>query len=320
MIQHPLARLHLNLTVSRVTSAEGTVDGSSIARSFLFWLIAAASLCGGCKESTGPDDSLVGAAYVHTRASWAPDGRTIAFRGEFDGVAGIYLVDSSGANRRLLLGGEGVGFTWSPDSRWLAFSSLRTLYKVRVSGDSLTQLTPGASDIRPSWSPDGRQIAFVRTGIWLLMMDSLTTRQISTTGDFPGWDPNGSEIVVMVVNRLVPTAQFRYSIEAVDIITGTSRSLYSFESPDNCGFGSMSPAGEKYVFSVQPYTGLSQVWVVDLTTSVPTRLTSDGGDYPAWSPDGGLIAYTRTAEGDGALWVMRADGSGKRRLTSLPAE
>ncbi|MER3524356.1 MAG: hypothetical protein C4326_09885 [Ignavibacteria bacterium] len=47
-----------------------------------------------------------------------------------------------------------------------------------------------------------------------------------------------------------------------------------------------------------------------------SQLTVDGGDYPAWSPDGTRIVYTRTSAGDGGLWIMNADGSGARRLTS----
>jgi len=279
-------------------------------------LAAMAVLCVGCRESTAPDEAAGADVYVHTRACWSPDGRTIAFRSESSGAAGITLVDTSGSNQRLLQTGEGVGFTWSPDSRWLAFSTLGSLYKIRVNGDSLTRLTTGANDIRPSWSRDGTRIAFVRTGIWLLSMDSLIARSFSTTGNFPSWHPNGSEIVEMEVGQQIGNLEFMQFVEAITVSTGEHRTLYSFGSSDICGFGSISPTGERYVFSVQPEKGLAQIWTVDLATSTPTRLTSDGGDYPAWSPDGTMIVYTRTAQGDGALWMMRADGSGKRRLTS----
>ena len=39
------------------------------------------------------------------------------------------------------------------------------------------------------------------------------------------------------------------------------------------------------------------------------RLAQDGRN-PAWSPDGQMIAFDR----DDELYVMNADGSGKRRL------
>jgi TolB protein len=285
-------------------------------RSVLFCLIMVASLCCGCKQSTGPEETAAASSYVHTRASWSPDGKTIAFRDESAGKAGVYLVDSSGANARQLVAGDGVGFSFSPDSRWLVYSSAGTLKKIRVNGDSLTQLTNGPSDFRPAWSYDGAQIAFTRTGVWGLAVGSLAARQLATSGDFPSWHPNGREVVVMVERLLQNEYQSQFSIDAIHATTGEARTLYSFETTTSCGFGSISPDSGKYAFRVQPGQDLSQIWVVALATHVPTKLTEDGGDFPAWSPDGGMIVYTRTAAGDGTLWVMRADGSGKRRLTS----
>ncbi|HEY0001532.1 MAG TPA: hypothetical protein VGB74_13835 [Actinoplanes sp.] len=47
-----------------------------------------------------------------------------------------------------------------------------------------------------------------------------------------------------------------------------------------------------------------------------TRLTKGGSHArPRWSPDGRQIAYLKA----GQLWVMRADGSGQRRLTTRAA-
>ncbi len=279
-------------------------------------VLVMAVLGSGCRGSAGPEEPPFAGTYLHIRASWSPDGRTIAFRGEYSGVAGIYLVDSSGANRRLLQEGDALGFTWSPDSRWLAFSSVGTLYKILVTGDSLTQITSSTRDFRPAWSPDGTRMAFVRTGIWLLDFDSLNTHLLSPTGNYPTWNPDGTEVVVLDIVQQVSEIQILYAVDAINAETGEWRTLYTFESPDNCGFGSISPEGSRYVLSVQPVQGLSQVWVVDLAARTPARLTDDGGDYPAWSPDGGRIVYTRTAEGDGTLWVMRSDGSGKRQLTT----
>jgi len=40
--------------------------------------------------------------------------------------------------------------------------------------------------------------------------------------------------------------------------------------------------------------------------------------WPAWSPDGRRIAFTSTRDGDPEIYVMRADGTGARRLTTTP--
>src|SRR5439155_799525 len=42
---------------------------------------------------------------------------------------------------------------------------------------------------------------------------------------------------------------------------------------------------------------------------------------PAWSPDGGQIAYAAFPKEGGSfdIWLVNADGSGRRRLTTTPA-
>jgi Tol biopolymer transport system component len=145
-------------------------------------------------------------------------------------------------------------------------------------------------------------------------MDSLTTRQLASSGNFPSWHPNDSEVVVMDAGQQIATSA--HTIDAMNSATGQWRTLFSFNSQDDCGFGSISPGGGTYLFSGLPDKGLAQIWKVDLSTPALTRLTSDGADYPAWSPDGAMIVFTRTAEGDGTLWLMRTDGSGKKQLTS----
>ena len=47
------------------------------------------------------------------------------------------------------------------------------------------------------------------------------------------------------------------------------------------------------------------------------RLTDDGADdrSPAWSPDGGRIAFASYRDGNSEIYVMNADGTGVVRLT-----
>ena len=56
--------------------------------------------------------------------------------------------------------------------------------------------------------------------------------------------------------------------------------------------------------------------------SAPVNLTNspgvDGG-FPAWSPDGTRIAFVSRRDGDAEIYVLDADGSGVKRLTSDPA-
>lgn len=63
------------------------------------------------------------------------------------------------------------------------------------------------------------------------------------------------------------------------------------------------------------------IFSLDLLTGEQRRLTTEGGAFPQWSPDGSRIAFfsRRDGNGDAELYVMSADGSNQTRLTHNPA-
>ncbi len=277
----------------------------------MFVACGLAVLAVGCQSTTGPVE--IQQSYVHYRAVWSPDGATVAFLANISGTLGMYAVDSSGSSIRLIYAGDTGGPTWSPDSRWLAFSRGLVIYKVKADGDSLKQLTSGGSDIRPSWSRDGRMIAFERSGsTWLYNIANDSVRSLISPGYFPSWHPNGMEVVLMVPSSTSPV----YFFYAVRVDSGLYRSLILINTNDDLSFASVSPTGQHLIFTLTPYNDLAGIWKADLSSGAAVKLTVDGGDFASWSPDGSKIVYTRTQAGDGALWIMNSDGTGKRRLTS----
>ncbi len=276
----------------------------------LFW---------GCEStSSSPEEQIVD-EYLHIRAAWSPDGVTIAFSSLAQNATGIVLVDSGGGNLRSILSGDGVGLAWSPDGRRLAFTRGGYGCTMNADGDSLTQIAALAGAIRPAWSPDGSKIAFVSrdagAGISLYDLKSDSVTQLLSYGNFPSWHPTSGEIIAFDSQFDAVTGGVIYTFLAVTPSTQAVRVISSFMTISECGFSRISPNGNTIIYSLTRPDDHVQIWAYDISLVQHKQLTNDGGDFAAWSPDGKKIVYTRTQEGDGALWIMNADGTNKHRLT-----
>ena len=159
--------------------------------------------------------------------AWSPDGKTIAFSSNRDGIGrtAIYLMDADGGNARKLPMSLFVpwGPAWSPDGRRIAFVAKQgnpfedenfDIYVIDVNGKNLQKLTnqPGA-DWSPTWSPDGKSIAFdssrdIERGkgrdIYLIDINGRNLRNLTEKhpghDDRPAWSPDGRKIA-FVSNR-----------------------------------------------------------------------------------------------------------------------
>ena len=193
------------------------------------------------------------------------------------------------------------------------------IYLINSDGTGTIRLTaePGA-DINPAWSPDGRKIAFAsdRAGNReIFVMNADGTDPVRLT-DHPGADyapaysPDGKRIAFVSDRDGHPQI---YVMNA----DGTNLSRLSNDPTATAMDPAWSPDGKKIVYRGQRMeaTWLINIYVMNAEGSGARSLTNfdayTSPGAPAWSPDGGTIAF-----GSGDMYLMNADGSQIRKFLS----
>jgi Tol biopolymer transport system component len=139
----------------------------------------------------------------------APDGSRVAYL--FASPAGfeIYTMKLDGTDRKPVTSGSlDENPAWSPDSKLIAFDSLRTgwnIWVVNRDGSGLRQVTTFGDRLclSPVFSPDGKQIAFstIAAGtaweIWVVNLDGSNPHKVVGA---VGSDPNNSTYLAAWTN------------------------------------------------------------------------------------------------------------------------
>jgi Tol biopolymer transport system component len=254
----------------------------------------------------------------------------VAFYSARDGNPEIYTMDRDGANPTRIThdAATDVDPAISPNGRHIVFTSNRAgnndIFLVGTDGGTAANLTGhGANDGWARWSPNGRHIAFHtnRDGnfeIYVMNADGGSPTRLTNYGgidQYPDWSPNGKEMV------------FRRDtdIHVMDLGSGETRRLTN-AAPLN-QMATWSPNGKQIVF-MSAREGYPSVFTMDADGSNQINLTpkyfgDDASQWmsraPSWSKNGKQIyfmSFRPDTGGDTEVFVMNADGSDPRELTS----
>jgi Tol biopolymer transport system component len=247
-------------------------------------------------------------------------------------LAGLALVGcSSGCGSKLppepRIQPEDSAPSWSPDGLSVAYVHFNPdfhdttepsgLYVVDAAGTTKRLIVPGfyGTSLARSvdWSPDGRWLVYNDgMGLHLITATGDSARHIYSGGSFPAWSPDGSEIAFSTIARV-------WAIRP----DGTGLHPLTPLSLPAAGDADWSPDGERIVMLGNNGSVGEEVFVFRLADSALVRLTNDDHEdrSPAWSPQGGLIAWNpwpRDSRGSERheVWVMDTLGASRRKLAS----
>jgi hypothetical protein len=212
----------------------------------------------------------------------------------------LFRMNGDGSEEREVDAGDSGGYydvAYSPDQASIAF--IRTVTYTNDAGEEVTtpelfigpvdnptsaaQITRFGGDLMasPAWSPDGLQLVLVSNfdgdeELWLVNRD-------------------GTNVVQLTINEAVDR-QPTWSPDGSTIVYASDQA---------------SAAGSNLfeLYAVSP---------LDEDGSTIRQLTdADGSSYsPSWSPDGRLIVFASNRTGDGDIYLIDADGTNARLMTS----
>ena len=246
----------------------------------------------------------------------------LLFVSDATGRKQIYISDYDGKNVVRLTRNRSINISprWLPDGKSFSYTSYMKGYpcvyqQVLRTGKLKTIACRNGINIGGGWSPDGRYLALTMKGKKspeLFLFDSKTGRLTQLTSNYaidvsPSWSPDGRKLVY--VSDMAGKPQ----IYVLDLVDKKPRRI-TFEGNYNTS-PVWSPDGRSILY-VRREDSRFNIWLMDIKTGIHRQLTFEGDNLePSWSPDGRYIVYEhKDRRGRAYLYLMRRDGSGKRRL------
>ncbi len=195
----------------------------------------------------------------------------------------------------------------------------KEIYLVGMDGKGLRKVTGNRSfNLFPRWSPDGRWLSFTsfRTGvpvIYLFNPETGVEKEVVRAGDTKspgGFSPDGDWLYYSA------SAGGNSDIHRVKVVGGAREKVaggWGLEvSP------TVSPDGRSIAFA-SDRAGVPQIYVKELGSGEERRISQPGvyATSPSWSPAGDRIAFTARAGGRFAIYTVGPDGSDLRPVASL---
>jgi TolB protein len=226
--------------------------------------------------------------------------------------------------------------TWSPDGAEVIYSMQGSLWRQRVDGQDVQQLTAGPGyDHQPDWSPDGRRVVYARydhDAVELRLLDPAGGASTALTSNGavnlePRWSPDGTRIAFVSTQY-----EGRWHVFVVPAEGGTPVRLtedrksdlprYYYSAWDHYISPTWSPDGKELILVSNRgrVMGSGGFWRMAAAPGAPMREIhyeeTTWKARPDWASDGRRVVYSSYHGRQwNQLWLMRAEGGDPLPLT-----
>ena len=280
--------------------------------------------------------------------TWTPDGKQVVFlsrRDTFNSWFGrLFTVNAQGGLPTRMALPKGGVLSFSPDGAKIAynriFRNFRTwkrytgglaqdIWIYDLSSHAIERVTDWkGTDTFPMWS--GNTIYFAsdrgpakRLNIWAYDLKTKAFRQVTHFTDYDvDWPSLGdSGIVFQCGGSLyvidLPSEQL-HKIDVSVPSDNVQMQPHWVHTADLIQSYDIAPNGKRAVFGAR-----GEVFTVPAEHGNTRDLTQTSGareQYPAWSPDGTMVAYVTDRNGDAQIAVRDADGNGGETMVTKPIQ